>query len=150
MSTTNSDALARLHRAREKKVKAPRKAIAKVSEKKKAEIAAEGNKPRQPLQRNTQFKKGDGRSEKMRGVMAAIKPLYRDFLEKKPECEIQSPECTYEATCVHHTAGRSVNKIMDVKTWKASCDACNSYVEVHDDWARKRGFKVGRHSKDNS
>lgn len=134
MSITDPDILARLNRARiakEKKAPAPKK-------------------PAKPLKRNVPLKKGGkpkGRSEKMRGVMAAIKPLYADFLGKKPVCEINSPVCTQTATCVHHTAGRGVAQIMNIKTWKASCDACNNYVEKHDQWARDNGHKVSKLKK---
>jgi len=136
MATNNEDILSRLQKARtvkEKKAPAPKK-------------------PGKPLQRSTPVKKGgkpNGRSEKMRGVMAAIKPLYVDFLEKKPVCEIHSPVCTQAATCVHHTAGRGVAQIINIKTWKASCDACNCYVEKHDAWAREKGFKISKHTKEN-
>lgn len=125
--------------------------IAKVSDKKKAHLASDkaaGKKPepRKPLPKGKGLKKGS-RSEKMRGVIAAIKPLYEDFLEKKPICEIGSPICTQASECIHHTAGRGVAQIMNMKTWKASCDACNSYVEKHDQWARDNGHKVSKLKK---
>lgn len=115
-------------------------------EKEKQEKAAEKKKePRKPLPKGKPLQKG-ARSEKMKGVMKAIAPLYTEFLEDKL-CEINSPECTQTATCVHHTAGRGVAQIMNRKTWKASCDACNYYVEKHDEWARQNGHKVSRHTK---
>lgn len=134
MSTNNSDILSRLQKARKAKEKKP----------------PPSKKPGKPLRRSAPLKKGGkpkGRSEKIRGVMAAIKPLYIDFLEKKPVCEINSPVCTQTATCVHHIAGRGVAQIMNIKSWKAACDACNSYVEKHDQWARDNGHKISRHSK---
>ena len=99
-----------------------------------------------PLEKKTPLKKG-GRSDKLRGIMAALGPLYEDFIEKKPMCEIQSPECTQAAETIHHTAGRGVKTIMNIKTWISSCSNCNLYVEKHDAWAREKGFKVSRHSK---
>jgi hypothetical protein len=150
MAIDNPDILSRLQRARTAKPKKVYEGPKAVSDKKKAQQEADkaaGVKtaPRKPLLKCTGLKKG-GRSEKMRGVMAAIKPLYEDFLEKKPVCEINSPECTQTATCVHHVAGRGVAQIMNLKKWKASCDACNSYVEKHDEWARENGHKVSRHA----
>jgi len=151
MSTNNQEIIARLNRARAVKEKKAYPGPKAVSDKKKEQLAADkaaGTKPtpRKPLPKSASLKKG-GRSEKMRGVMQAIKPLYEDFLEKKPVCEINSPVCTQTATCVHHTKGRGVAQIMNIKTWKASCDACNVYVEKRDQWARDNGHKVSKHTK---
>jgi len=100
---------------------------------KREKAAAKKKEMRKPLPKGKPLQKG-ARSEKMKGVMAAIKPLYIDFLEKRPVCEINSPVCTQTATCVHHTAGRGVAQVMNIKSWKASCVACNIYVEKHDEW----------------
>lgn len=131
----NPDILQRLQNARIKKEKKTPVPLARTKplEKSKTPIA-KGKRP--PF-----------RSEKVKGVMAALGPLYVDFLEKKPVCEINSPECTQTATCVHHTAGRGVGQIMNIKGWRASCDACNYYVEKHDQWARDNGHKVSRLAK---
>lgn len=131
---------------REKDPPKEKKPLKQVSDKKKAQDLADkeaGIKPEKKFP-----KRGfAGRSEKMKGIMQAIIPLYRAFLEEHPDCEIRSPECTGPATAVHHTAGRSMAKIMDKKTWKGSCDHCNLYVEKNDQWARDNGFKVSRHQK---
>lgn len=97
--------------------------------------------------KNAPKKKFGGRSEKMKGIMAAIKPLYKSFLKEKSLCEIKSPVCTSEATCIHHTAGRGMNHLMDTNTWEAACNACNNYVEENDKWARENGHKISRHTK---
>lgn len=88
-----------------------------------------------------------GRSEKMRGIMKAIKPLYEIYLEKNEECQIKSQVCTGRATAVHHTEGRGVSKIMDQRTWMACCAACNDWVENKDEAAREMGAKKSRHAK---
>lgn len=133
----NPDILERLQRAREPKAKKLPQPIAKVSEKKKKEIAAEkGKTPRVKIAH---------RSEKMKGIMTAIKPLYKSFLKEKPICEIRSEVCTGQATCIHHTAGRGMNHLMDTNTWEASCSAYNLYVEENDQWARENGHKYSRH-----
>lgn len=122
------------------------KPIAKESEKMKAKKDAE-KKAHLPAGAGTPWKQLPKRSEKMKGIMAAIKPLYKSFLKEKPLCEINSPICTAQSTCVHHTAGRGMNHLMDTNTWEASCDACNHYVEEHDDWAKENGHKISRHKK---
>jgi len=80
-------------------------------------------------------------SPKMNAVKQELKKLYTMFLKKRSRCEIKSPECTKVATCIHHRNGRGKDELMDQGTWMASCMPCNSYVEVHDKWARERGFK---------
>lgn len=131
------------------------------------EVAPTGPKPKQPLKQVSDKKKIKDaeakaqpptgvkktwyqmpkRTEKMKGIMAAIKPLYKNFLKEKPYCEIRSPVCTSEATAVHHTAGRGMNHLMDTNTWEACCSACNTYVEEHDGWAKANGHKYSKHKK---
>lgn len=133
------EVLQRLQMARTPKDKKAPKPIARVSEKKKQEIAeGKGKTPRIQIAH---------RSEKMKGIMTAIKPLYRSFLKEKPICKIRSEVCTGKATCIHHTAGRGMERLMDMNSWEASCDPCNKYVEKHDQWARDNGHKISRHSK---
>lgn len=143
MAIDNPDILQRLQLARtprEKKVPQP---IARVSEKKKAKDAEDKKagikpEPRKPIAK---------RSEKMKGIMAAIKPLYKSFLKSHPVCEIRSPNCIGNATCVHHTAGRGMNHLMNMESWQAACDPCNHWVESNDDKAKEKGSKKSRHLK---
>jgi len=134
MSTNNDEILQRLHRARaakEKKQPPPKK-------------------PGKSLQGNTPLKKGGkpkGRSEKMRGVISALRPLYDAFMKDKEECEIKSPVCTGRAECVHHVEGRGIKVILDQSKWKACCGACNSHVEVKDAEAKEKGLKKSRLAK---
>lgn len=87
------------------------------------------------------------RSEKMKGIISALRPLYDRFLKDKTECEIKSPVCTGQPECVHHIQGRGVKVILDDSKWKASCSACNNYVESKDQDAREKGNKVSKHTK---
>lgn len=121
---------------REKDPPKAKQPLRQVSEKKKKELGESKGK--------TPVKLIAHRSEKMKGIMAAIKPLYRSFLKEKPICEIKSPVCTSEATCIHHTAGRGMDHLMDTNTWEASCSACNLFVETNDKWARESGHKISR------
>lgn len=68
----------------------------------------------------------------------------RAFKKKHPVCKIQSPDCTYNTEGVHHKRGRGAY-LMDESTWMPACNACNAYVEAHDAWARKRGFKESKY-----
>lgn len=140
-----ADILERLQAARTPKEKKVQKPIAKESAKTKEKKAEEKAQP--ATGEKIPWKQLPKRSEKMKGIMAAIKPLYKNFLKEKPYCEIRSPVCTSEATCVHHTAGRGMNHLMDTNTWEAACDACNLYVEANDDWAKANGHKYSKHKK---
>lgn len=84
-------------------------------------------------------------SSKMTEVKKELKKLYTMFLAKRSKCEIKSPECTKVATCIHHKKGRGKDELMNQKTWMASCERCNGYVEEHHKWAAEKGFKVSRH-----
>jgi len=87
-------------------------------------------------------------TKKTKSINAQLKELYPVFLQKKNfKCEIQSPECTKTATCVHHAKGRGKNEILDQSTWKSSCQKCNSWVESHHAEAVQMGAKVSRHKK---
>lgn len=62
---------------------------------------------------------------------------------KGQPCQIRSPVCTGAAQGIHHRKGKdSPTLLMDKRYWMAACNFCNSYVETHDEWARKMGYKV--------
>src|SRR4051812_12252237 len=110
MSTNDPNIMARLNRARTAKPKKIYEGPKAMSEKKKAAIAADKAAGVKPEPR-TPIKKGGkpkGRSEKMRGIIAALRPLYDAFMKDKEECEIKSPDCTGRAECVHHVEGRGI------------------------------------------
>ena len=67
------------------------------------------------------------------------------FLQDNDVCQIQSPECTYEATVVNHTNGRENKRLLDMEYWEASCARCNIYIEEHDVWAREHKHKLFKH-----
>lgn len=129
MSIDNDSILSRLQKARQKKEK----------------------KQPEPLKRMAPLKKAakpiKARSEKMRGIISALRPLYDAFLKDKEECEIKSPVCTGQPQCVHHEEGRGVKVILDQTKWKASCAACNGWVENKDAEAQEMGVKRSRHKK---
>jgi hypothetical protein len=128
MSINDNTVLARLRQAREPKAKkqceAPKRTV--------------------PLKKATKPIKG--RSEKMRGIIAALRPLYDAFLKDKEECAIKSPVCTGRAECVHHEEGRGIKVVLDQSKWKECCRACNGWVESKDAEAREKGHKKSRHA----
>lgn len=87
------------------------------------------------------------RSEKMKGIISALRPLYDRFLKDHPDCEIGSEVCTGQATEVHHAEGRGVKVILDDAKWKAACHDCHMRLERKDQEAREKGNKVSKHTK---
>lgn len=87
------------------------------------------------------------RSDNMKKVVAELKKLYPIFLRKHPKCEIQGPNCTGKATCVHHSEGRLPSKILDQTKWIASCAADNLWCETDHAEAAKKGVKKSKFLK---
>lgn len=86
-------------------------------------------------------------SSKMTQVKQELKKLYTIFLAKRKKCEVKSPECTKIATCVHHVHGRLKDNLMNQASWKASCEACNSWVERNHAKAAEMGMKKSKFKK---
>lgn len=87
------------------------------------------------------------RAKKMVGKVKVLRQLVIKFLSVHKMCKIQGPECTKEATCVHHSEGRIGDKLLDVSTFIPSCSNCNLWCETHDAEARKKGFKKSKFTK---
>lgn len=134
----NADILERLRLSRQPKAKKLQQPSKEKADKRKAEEAAD--KAAGVKKTPKPFKRNGGRSEKMRGVISALRPLYDKFLKSRPDCEIVSPVCTGEATEVHHIRGRSVNIVLDSAEWKSACSACHHFLHKNDKWARDNGF----------
>ena len=87
--------------------------------------------------------------DKQKDIKKALKEAYPVFLAKHPKCEINSPNCTKKATCVHHKKGRGINEVLDQSIWAASCEPCNLWCETNHAEAEARGMKISRHQKAN-
>lgn len=86
-------------------------------------------------------------SDKREAINQEYYALREPFLKENPKCQIKSPECTTEATVVHHSKGRLGN-LLKVSTWFASCKRCNNFLEGHVKWALDNGFIYSRHAKE--
>lgn len=89
-------------------------------------------------------KRVNKKSSNKKAVDRELKKLVPIFLAKNPICQIQSPVCTQQSTCAHHTKGRGKVDVLDVKKMKASCSPCNLWVEENDKKARDQGHKVSK------
>jgi hypothetical protein len=74
-------------------------------------------------------------------------PAVKKFLQEHTVCEIGMEGCTKKSVCVHHVVGRTtINDLLNVEHWKASCFNCNGAVERKDQEARESGNKKSKHS----
>lgn len=73
----------------------------------------------------------------------------KSFREDHPLCVIHSPNCTHYTQGVHHVRGKATETLlMDERFWLPACNACNTYIEDHSDWAKQNGFKKTKHNID--
>ena len=100
-----------------------------------------------PKPKSLNQKKPKPRSKKLAREMRSYIPEMKKFLEANTVCQINMPGCAVQATCVHHTAGRTGPQLRNQKDWKASCGPCNLAVEVQDKQARELGHKKQRNGK---
>jgi hypothetical protein len=64
------------------------------------------------------------------------------------QCTIKAPGCTGMAQGIHHPKGKSsIVLLLDENNMMASCNHCNTWVEVHDKQAREMGLKKSRLKK---
>lgn len=61
------------------------------------------------------------------------------YLEKHPNCEAALPECTGQATEVHHKSLRGEN-YLKIDTWLASCRTCHTWIHNSPEKARELGL----------
>lgn len=145
---TRQELIEQAQKARQKKVTKPLKPVKDEEEQPEPDALTrlQQNRIPKPDKQQQPIKK---RGEKLKELFKGYKKLVKIFLSR-PEnfrCQIQSPVCQGLATCVHHVAGRTGEKLKDQKDWMPACDHCNDYVEQQDSWAREKGFKKTRLGK---
>lgn len=99
-------------------------------------------KTRTPLKRSK--KRINPYSKKRAKINRVYSALSKQFVLDNPYCLIKSPVCTGRTDAPHHPEGRLGSKLTDLENCIPSCNPCNLYVEVHDAWAREKGFKRSR------
>ena len=82
-------------------------------------------------------------SGKHRKIIRAYQVLRDLYTKDHPVCEARLPGCTYIATDCHHSRGRG-KFMLDQTTYKALCDSCHRYVELHPVEAKKLGLSASR------
>lgn len=99
-------------------------------------------KNRTPLKRSQ--KRLNPYSRKRAKINRVYSALSKQYVLDNPYCAIKSPVCTGRTQAPHHKRGRIGSNLTDTEHMIPSCNACNGYVEVHDEWARENGFKESR------
>lgn len=68
----------------------------------------------------------------------------RDAFMANKKCEAQLDGCSIKATDLHHAKGKIGDLLTDQRYFKALCRNCHSYLEVHPDEAKEKGFSLSR------
>ena len=69
--------------------------------------------------------------------------IRKRFLLAHPVCMVKLPDCTYEATQIHHLySGRDRDKyFLDDNTWKSTCGSC--HTKIHNSFSSEELIKLG-------
>jgi hypothetical protein len=85
------------------------------------------------------------RSDKMQRAYEERRPFVKDFLEKKPYCEVQwDSNCQGASVDVHETMFRSHGGAIvgdDPTQFVATCRYCHGMIHDNPEEAHKRGFR---------
>ena len=86
-------------------------------------------------------------NEKRAVVNVEYKAKSAAFRAANPKCQIKSEVCTGKTEGVHHMKGKASHELLlDETYWMAACNRCNVYIEVHDAWAREKGYKLSKYN----
>ncbi len=66
------------------------------------------------------------------------------FLNENQTCQIKLKGCTFYATEVHHSAGRTGTRLIDETEFKATCRSCHTIVELNPGMAKQNGYSKHR------
>ena len=103
-------------------------------------------------------KMGNPKSEKVKAPILKVsvkrklinkeyKKIKDSIISTDKGCKIKSPVCTGSAQGLNHIQKRSPKNLIVLNNLVACCNACNSYLETNDAWARKNGHTVSRFKK---
>lgn len=98
-------------------------------------------KNRTPLKRSK--KRINPYSKKREVINREYATLRKQFLTEGDLCELNTPDCTGLATCIHHVRGRILH-LLNKNTWKRSCIPCNDWVEANHKLATEMGLKESK------
>jgi hypothetical protein len=89
-------------------------------------------------------------SDKHKETLKEYKVVKAELIAEKLKqgivsCEIKSPVCKNTVEGLHHIKGKSSKELyLDKNNLLMSCNACNNYLEVQNNFAFNNGFKLHR------
>jgi len=83
-------------------------------------------------------------SKKRSAQVRTYSKIRKEFLEENPYCQARIPECTIQATQVHHKAGREGDRLNDTSRFLAVCDSCHKWIELNPLKAKEQGYSLSR------
>ena len=87
-------------------------------------------------------------SDKRSRELALYRKERKKFLQDNPECKAAIfPICDYQATEVHHMAGRENGLLLDKSKWLPICHACHQHITAHSAEAIRQGLSISKHKK---
>jgi hypothetical protein len=82
------------------------------------------------------------RVSKRRAIEGKLYAILREeYFENHPVCEAQLPGCYYDATDIHHKAGREGKLLNMVKHWMPVCRYCHRWITDNGAKAKTKGWK---------
>jgi hypothetical protein len=86
-------------------------------------------------------------SDKRKALQREYVKIVKGMLKEDPMCAIISPFCNIYAQGMHHIIKRSEKNLCELNNLLRSCNACNLFLEEHDEWARAKGFVKSKFSE---
>ena len=83
-------------------------------------------------------------SVKRKQINKEYDKIKAEILTTDDQCKIRSPVCTGKAQGLNHKQKRSPGNLTKRNNLIGCCNACNSFLESNDAWARKNGHTVSR------
>lgn len=76
--------------------------------------------------------------------LAKYRKVRDQFMNENKNCQARLENCTIKATDIHHSKGKIGDLLTDKRYFKALCRNCHSYLEVHPNEAKEKGFSLSR------
>ena len=86
-------------------------------------------------------------SKKQKKVKKELIKIIEGMKKKEEYCMVRSPECTGAIEGSHHIVKRSPKNVTNPKNIILSCNACNLFIELNQEWAEKNKFWQSKHKK---
>lgn len=80
------------------------------------------------------------KSDKRKIEERAYKKIVAEMFLVSGECEMKTPVCTRKAQGLHHKKKRAGKNYLDKTHLMRACNACNLWVELHPNEAKKMGL----------